>query len=359
MDDLFKPQCETLSRRTRRRLELQRAELRQHGKHPLLGRPHDPYAVNTIEVGTSPTAADTSRNPSPNLWGAFRDYESTPNRFMDDFICQGNATMTSAVAGSLGRWSVYGYAGSTVSDAGIEGGVLGLTSNDDQEGVCILSSTSSFRMVTTSTLTLNKKLAFEARVARSTIATTKGDMFVGLMAPTLASGLPAAAQPITTTDDTLMTAGDFFGFHNCSSTGTRGGMTEVAAAFELASGTVNYPTNLTTLMASSGNSVLAAQTGQTGFVKLGFLFDPNGPYRRITSATARQTAGQVKRALIRFFVNGLETPAFLTADDVQNATSAQAFPTAFMAPCFAMMNTASAGMIGYIDWIQVAQSATA
>ncbi len=355
MDDLFKPQSETLSRRTRRRLELQKAELRQHGKHPLLGRPHDPYAVNTIEVGTSLTSPDTSRQPSSNLWGQFRDYDSTLNRFEDDFIMTGNLNMSSAVAGSIGRWSAYGSAGATISDAQLEGGVVGLTSDTADEFCTLLSSTGSFRMVTTSTLALNKKLAFEARVARSSIVSAKGEFFVGLMAPTLVSGLPATAQPITATDDTLMTAGDLFGFHCDQTTAVRGGPTEVAVAFCLASGTVNYPTNLTTLMASTGNTVLAANT----YVKLGFIFDPNGPMRRITSATARQTAGQVKRALIRFFVNGIETPAFLTADDVANATATQAFPTAFMAPVFAHANGASTFTVSYIDWLKVAQSATA
>lgn len=360
MFDPFKPPIENLSRRTRRRLQLDRVQRAEFcAKHPLLGRYSDPSVVNDILVGTSLTVADTSRDPSNNIWGQFRNFEGCSNKVWDDFSLVGNATMSSAYAGSLGRWSTYGYAGATVSDAGLEGGVLGLTSDGDNEGACILSSTGSFRMVTTSTLALNKRMAFEARVARSTVVTAKGEFFVGLMAPTLSSGLPAAAQPITTTDDTLMTAGDFFGFHSNGATGTRGGPSEVAVAFELASGTVNYPTNCTTLMATTGNSVLVAQSGQTGFVKLGFIFDPNGPPRRVTSATARQTAGQVVKAIVRFFVNGLELPTFLSSADVANATAAQAFPTAFMAPVFATMNQAAAGMVSYIDWIKVAQEGTA
>lgn len=357
MNDLFKPQFEALSRRTRRRItldRLQRAELCQ--RHPLLGRHTDPSVVNDILVGTSATVADTSRGPSNNLWGAFLDYEATDNKVFDDFTRVGNATMSSAYAGSIGAWSTYGYAGAQINDAGIEGGGITLSSDGDNEGLALLSSSSSFRFVTTSTLALNKKMAFECRVARSTITTAKSEFFVGLMAPTLSSGLPAAAQPITTTDDTLMTAGDFFGFHCVGATATRGGPTEVGVAFELASGTVNYPTNLTTLMASTGNTVLAGGT----YVKLGWLFDPNGPYKRITSATARQTAGQVVRALVRFFVNGLEAPTFLSSADVANAAATQAFPTAFMAPVIAHMNqTGSTPGTTSIDWIRVAQAATA
>jgi hypothetical protein len=354
--DMFRPQIESLSRRTRRRLELNRIERAEfQAKHPLLGRHTDPSAVNDILVGTSQTVPDTSRGMSSNLWGNMPNWNSVTNKVYDDFNRVGNANMTSAYAGSLGAWSIYGYAGATVSDAGLEGGVLGLTSDGDNEGVCILSSTGSFRFVTTSTLALNKRMAFEARVAKSTVVTAKGDMFVGLMAPTLSSGLPAAAQPITTTDDTLMTAGDFFGFHFTATTGTRGGPTEVGVAFELASGTINYPTNCTTLMASTGNTVLAANT----YVKVGWVFDPNGPMKRVTAATARQTAGQVIKALVRFFVNGIELPTFLGSADVANATAAQAFPTSFMSPVFATMNAAAAGQIAYIDWIACAQDATA
>lgn len=358
--DLFKPSIEHLSRRARRRLQLdkiQRAEFQ--AKHPLLGRHTDPNVVNDVLMGTSMTVADTSREPSNNIWGPFGNFATCTNQVWDDFNRIGNVNMSSAVAGSLGAWSVYGYAGATVSDLQLEGGVLGLTSDTADEGICLFSSAGAFRMVTTSTLALNGRMAFEARVARSSVVSAKGEFFVGLMAPTLASGIPAAAQPITTTDDTLMTAGDFFGFHCNQTTAVRGGPTEVAVAFELASGTINYPTNLTTLMASSGNSVLVAQSGQTGFVKLGFLFDRNGPMRRVTAATARQTAGTVIKAVVRFFVNGLELPAFLGTADVANATATQAFPTAFMSPVFAHMNGASTFTVSSIDWIKCAQEATA
>lgn len=350
--DLFKPAIESLSRRTRRRLQLDRIQRADaQAKHPLLGRHTDPNVLNDILVGTSATVPDTGRDPSPNVWGQFKTFDQCSNKFMDDFNVIGNATMSSAYAGSIGRWTAYGSAGAQLSDAQLEGGVLGMTSDTADEYVTLLSSTGSFRFLTTSTLALNKRMAFEARVARSVITSAKGEFFVGLMAPTLSSGLPAAAQPITATDDTLMTAGDLFGFHCNQTTGTRGGPTEVAVAFGLASGTVNYPTGLTTLMASTGNTVLAANT----YVKLGFIFDPNGPMKRITSATARQTAGQVKKALIRFFVNGIEAPTFLTADDVVNATAAQAFPTAFMCPVIAHANGASTFTVTYIDWLKIAQ----
>lgn len=259
--------------------------------------------------------------------------------FFDDFLVSGNANMTSAYQNSIGQWSVYGYAGGLYADAAAEGGVVKFGSDGDNEGVTLLSSSGAYRLVTTSTLALNGKMWFECRVARSSVTTAKGDFFVGLMTPSLSSNLPAAAQPISTTDDTLATAPSFIGFHSNSSTGTRGGPTEWSFAFNLASGTVNYPTNLTTLMASSGNSVMSDGT----FVKLGFLFDPKPNQKKyVSSATARQTAGALVFPLIRIFVNGLELPTFLSADDVVNATAGQAFPTGYMSPVISVMNTTGA-----------------
>jgi len=151
-----------------------------------------------------------------------------------------------------------------------------------------------------------------------------------------------------------MTAGDTFGFNLSGTTSTRGGPTEVGVSFCLASGTVNYPTNLTALMAATGQTVLAADA----YVKLGWLFDPSAYPRQVSSATARQTAGWVRKPLVRFFVNGLEAPAFLSAEDVANATATQAFPTSFLAPCLSVMNMASQSSDYLaVDWIRVAQLA--
>jgi len=304
-------------------------------------------------------AASTIRGPSRVIWAdcPIPDMLEDGGKGMylfDDFMKVGNTDMSSAVAGSLAGWSVYGYAGAQLNDGQLEGGVIKIGSNGDNEGVALLSSSGAFRFITTSTLALNQKMWFECRWRRSSVTTAIADHFIGLMGPTLSSGLPAAAQPITTTDDTLMTAGNFFGFHSTATTGVRGGPTEVAVAFELTSGTINYPTNLTTLMASSGNSVLTASS----FVKTGFLFDPNAVPKIVTAPTARQTTGSVRRPIIRFFVNGLELPTFLTTEDIQNATSGQAFPTAFMTPVMAVMNTAgSATNTLDIDWIACAQLA--
>ncbi len=306
-------------------------------------------------------AINTTRGPSGAIWAdcPWALYKEDPSQgmtFEDDFTMIGNATMSSAYAGSIGQWSTYGYAGAALNDGQAEGGVIRLSADGDNEGLAMLGSAGSFRFITTSTLANNGKMWFETRIAKSSIATAHLTCFVGLMKPTLASGLPTTAQPLTTTDDIPMTAGDLFGFLlSGTANGTTGGtMTEVGVTFVLASGTVNYPTNLKTLMASSGNTVLAADA----FVKLGWVYDPAALTGLVTSATARQTAGNTRRKLIRFFVNGLEVPTFLSSDDVNNATSGQAFPTAFMCPVIAMMNEASQSS-DYMacDWIRVAQAA--
>lgn len=310
----------------------------------------------------SGSGIDTSRGFSGAIWGSCnwpgiieQSMEFAGASYVeDDFNVIGNAAMSSAYAGSIGKWSTYGYAGAQLNDGQLEGGVIQLSSDAADEGLTLLSSAGAGRFVTTSTLALNQKMWFECRIAKSSITTAHLTCFAGLMKPTLSSGLPAAAQPLTTTDDIPMTAGDLFGFLlSGTANGTTGGtMTEVGVAFVLASGTVNYPTNLQTLMASTGNTVLAANT----FVKLGWVFDPQAPYALVTAPTARQTAGTLRRKLIRFYVNGVEAPTFLASEDVANATAGQAFPTAFMSPVLSVMNEASASSDYLaVDWVRFAQ----
>jgi hypothetical protein len=212
--------------------------------------------------------------------------------------------------------------------------------------VTLSSTTGSFRITTTSTLALNQKLWFEARLSRSVITATKIDAFVGLCDHTTSSGLAVTAIPITTTIDALSTTPNFIGFFSKGSVGT-----EWSFAYNLAGGTVVLPTNLTTLMASVAGAVMTA--GQ--MVKLGFLFDPNAAPLTISSASTGQTVGQTVKPLITIFVNGLPAAAFLTSVNVQGT----AFPTGFMGPTIAVMNDAgsSPGTIS-IDWIRVCQLAS-
>ena len=314
-------------------------------------------SVKTANYAANLTNSTSLRGPSPSIWYdcPVPDFQQDPSlgmHFFDDFLLSGNpGTTASAVAASLGAWSTYAYTGATIGDGQLEGGVLTFGSDGDNEGLTFLSSSGSFRLVTTSTLALNQKLWFEARVATSTVTATKRDDFVGLAIPALSSGLPRAAYPITATDDTLdATNGTFIGFHRKGTAAP----TDWQFCFCLAGGTVNYVTGLTTLRATAGLATLTANT----FTKLGFVFDPNAITKLVTSATARQTAGTLRRALIRVFADGVELPTFLSSDDVQNATAGQAFPTGFMAPVIATMNqTASSPGTASVDWVRCAQVA--
>ncbi len=309
-------------------------------------------SVKTIEYKGN-GVVNTDRGPSRVIWGdcPVPHYLEDPFKgmyFFDDFIMAGNMGPNSAaVTGSMGQWTVYGDIGAAAiqADGQAEGGVITLGSNDDNEGVTLSSSAGSFRITTTSTLALNGKLWFEARLARSTVTATKIDAFVGLCDHTLSSGLAAAAIPITTTIDTLSTTPNLIGFFSKGSVAN-----EWSFAYNLAGGTVVLPTNLTTLMNTITGAVLTANQ----FVKLGFLFDPFAYTKRISSASTGQTAGDLVKPLIRIFVNGLEAAAFLSPVNVQGT----AFPTGFMGPCLAVMNDAgsSPGNI-LVDWIRVAQEA--
>lgn len=307
-------------------------------------------AVNTIDFSRN-LSANTDRGPTSAIWGdcpiiGIGEDPSQGFGFFDDFTMTGHGPSATggALTQSQGQWSSYIYQGGLYSDGATEGGSGTIGCDGDNEGFALSSGVGSFRLVTTSTLALNQKLWFEARVKTSTIATSKHDIFLGLYSPFLSSSLPASATPIQTTDDTLTAAGNAIGFQRKGSVGT-----DFSAVYQLASTTTVYPTNLTTLTATAGRT-LAADT----FVKLGFLFDPQAPVRRVSSASTGQTAGAMKRPLVRFFVDGVELAAFLTSDNLGGA----AFPTGFMAPMFAVMNqTGSSPGTSTIDWIRCFQLA--
>lgn len=314
-------------------------------------------AVMSVNLAQN-LSANTNRGPSGAIWAdcnvtRFQEDPSRGMYFFDDFTVAGNAVMSSAYKNSIGQWTVYADAGGTLNDGLLEGGVLKLSSGTDLDQDVLFSTAGSFRMVTTSTLALNGKLWFEARVAKSSIASDILEFFVGLADSQLTSNIPAVNRLFSGTDDTLATTANIFGFHGKGDTNPA----DVAVAFELSGGTVNYPTNLSTIVNTATGANMVAQSGETGFVKLGFIFDPAAQTAIIgSSPTARQTSGATRKKLIRFFVNGIELPTFLSSDDVANATATQAFPTGFMSPIFGCAQHATKGSF-LIDWIRVAQVA--
>lgn len=308
--------------------------------------------VKSANYSGSFTAGDTHRGPSPEIWHDFNalDFLEDPSKGMhvfEDFLGTSNIPTAAAAAIAQGfndNFSIYAYQGATIVDGAAEGGVITMGSDGDNEGVALGPTAGWARITTTSTLALNQKLWFEARWARSSVTATKGDFFVGLIDSFLTSGVPTAAIPITVTDNTLADV-NLIGFHSKGNAPT-----EVSFVYKLKGQSVVYPTNLTTLMASSGDSVLT----DGKFVKTGFLFDPDATPRVISSASTGQTVGTVRKPLIRIFINGRELPAFLTTENVQGT----AFPTGFMGQCMAVLNqTGSTPPTMSCDWIRVAQKA--
>lgn len=309
--------------------------------------------VNTVSFKRN-LSQNTDRGPSAALWADFpvNDVLEDVSQgifFRDDFNMAGNVSAGgAAVVGSMGQWQVYASQGALIKDAELEGGVIGINSDADQESVTLAARAGSCRIVGTSPYPLGQKLVYECRVAVGTIAATKSDCFVGLADKLTTSDVPVVGIPITTTDDGLSTQPNLIGFHRKSSVGN-----DWTFVFQLAGGAAVYPTNLTTLVTSVTGSAMVAQSGQTGFVKLGFVYDPNAYPVTIVSASTGQTAGQIARPLIRVFVNGLPAAAFLTSTNVQAAT----FPTGFMGPVISNMQTAAGANTLFADWVQVGQLA--
>lgn len=313
-------------------------------------------AVNTAGYNQN-LSANTSRGPSPSIWNDCPVFELLEQKgdyaggmyFMDDFVMTGQLTDATSAAqvNNMGQWGVYSSIGGLLADGALEGGVISIGSDADDESVTLASLAGAFQMITATTFVDRKKLWFECRVGFSTIATAKMDCFIGLADKLVTSNLLVNAIPITTTADTLSTTPNRIGFHKKS-----GASTEINFAFAFAGDATTYPTNLTTLMNTVTGAVLVAQSGQaTGWVKLGFVYDPAAPDVMISSASSGQTVGAIKKQLLRVFVNGQAAPAFLTSTNVNAAT----FPVGPMGPVISCMQTGTGSNKLLVDWIRVAQ----
>lgn len=307
-------------------------------------------------------AVDTERGPSQAIWGVpgnpggyVADFIERPRLgmyFWEDFKNCGisPATGSAGTFGAENSWYGYGDTAGVITDAGIVGGGITLGGGTtDNAGIAISSLTNSYQIVTASGTSgvMQGRLCFETRVAMSAASyvVTRNDMFVGLVD---ASGLPAAAMPITATDGVLSTAPGLIGFHK------RGGTTNGADwnfVYQVAGGTAVYAANLLNLITTVTG---VAPVGGT-YYKLGFVFDPNPQLYPITSASTGQTAsGNATKALIQIYVNGLRAVAFLTSTNVTGTS----FPITIMAPSIAYRNqNTTAALSGSVDWIGIGQNA--
>lgn len=328
-------------------------------------------AVKTCQYA-SPLAQDTSRGPSNSIWFdcPLEDFiqgqgggMSTPGTLIwDDFEPAASPTLNANA--SLGQWGCWADTGSLFTDPNEEGGVLFMNAAVAGKQILLAGNTTSFRMVSgASGFPLGQKLWFEARVAVASIASTVNGCFVGLADNTATQLTSAAALLLPVTADTLVTTKGCFGFQNRCITSPA----DWSVAFNVAGGTVQYPANLQTLVNTVTGANIAAYAAVangngTGFVKLGFVFDPtagNVPVLLGSSVSAGQTAATIAKPLIKFFVNGqLLSATYLTSINLQAAT----FPVKRMTPVIEVMQASTSGTVAgaglYVDWIRCAQFAS-
>lgn len=339
-------------------------------------------AVKTNQYITRLTQ-DTSRGPSRGIWGdcPVENFLQTPgdvqdsgNYFFDDFIMfpglfAGTAGQTASAAylGQLGQWGVWSdQYGATVTDANLEGGVIGFNPGSHNTVNTTLSSTAgAFRLINPVTpYPLGQKLWFECRVALGSISTTKRDFFVGLADGAVANTvLTATAGFFSGANLILATSSSpgLLGFHFRQTTNP----TDVGVVYNIQGGTPQYPTNLQTLIntvTGTPNVIYAAANGAAtaGFVKLGFVFDPTPGNESVAvsaSPSTSQTTGVVTKPAIQFFVNGQVCATFL---DLSHNIQQGNFPATWLAPTIAYLSgsaSAATTSTAYIDWIRVAQLA--
>lgn len=309
----------------------------------------------------APSGQDVTRGPSLALWKdcPIPDFQGDPSLgmlFFDDFQPAGNLATTNAI-GNMGQWATWADTSTVLLAVAEEGGVVRLSDGTNiTKNITLGSTAGAIRLVSGATgYPYGQKCWFEARVAVGSITTACRDAFVGLVDNTTSFSTASAVGVIATTTNTLATIGNMIGFHFRSTTNP----TDVGLAFNVAAGTVQYPTNLQTLANTVIGSPLAIYTAVangagTGFVKLGFLFDPTAgnSSKVISSASSGQTVGTVAKPVLQVFVNGQIAASFLTNTNLQAAT----FPTGWMAPTISYTSRSATVADGfYVDWIRCAQ----
>jgi len=307
--------------------------------------------------------ANTERGPSEALWGPvptsqFLEDPRTGMLFYDDFLMAGQLfsgtagqTASGSYLGNLGQWAVWSdQYGSLDVDPALEGGVIALSSGAHSTvNITMGSYAGAVQFQGGSTAyTMQNKIVFECRVAVGSITTAKRDFFIGLVDNTTAQFTQATQGVIASTTNTLSTVPNLLGFHFRSTTNP----TDVGVAFNVAGGTVQYPTNLQTLSNTVLSAALTAEAAGAGFIKLGFVFDQNAPMGLINSASTGQTAGNYRRKVLQFYVNGLVAPAYLSyTENIGKST----FPTGYLSPAISYMSRSGTSPgDAYVDWLRVA-----
>lgn len=326
-------------------------------------------------------SANSYRGPSPVIWAGSQPGGSpSPNswiedilvdpavgmHFYDDFLVIGSGpAAATALTGSIGQWALYqSSAGGNIQDGGIIGGgilfnpgSIAVSSGTSTPTTALSALAGSFQITSTSTGTagLQGKLAFECRVALTSITSGQRDAFIGLAD----QNSPQSNNPFTVvsggSSQMLTTTRNLIGFYNADS----GRGQDWAFVFQLASTAPVFPTSLNSLVSTVLGSAIVAGT----YYKLGFIYDPNAQTETIGTASTGQTAGTTAKAMIKVYVNGVQAAAFLT--QAANILTAS-FPTGIMGPNMAFANVSNSGTSNsgtaiagqmIVDFIRVAQVA--
>jgi len=320
------------------------------------------------------TVANTERGPSEAIWGA----PGTPNAWVEDFIqdprlgihvfddfelCGSGPAAATALTGSFGRWAMYqGSNSGNIIDASKIGGVIQIvpssgtvSSGASTPTVAIQGLCGAFQIITNSSgnSALQGKLAFEARVALTSITSGQRDCFIGLTDAPPGSNNPFLVLSAGSSN-MLSSSNNLIGFYNAAS----GRGQDWWFVYQLASTAAVFASNLGSLVSKVTGTAIAAGT----FYKLGFVYDPNAQVGAIATASDGQTVGVTAKKMLQVFVNGQASAVFLT--QTQNILTAS-FPTGVMAPIIAFTDvstsgtansgTASAGVC-QVDWLRVAQN---
>ena len=286
-------------------------------------------------------ASDTTRGPSPVVWGDCPWMEIQAQvaqgaggySLWDDFINASNtdAGLHEGAGESAGStpYILYGDTGVLIktqpstTEVNAIGGVLQMSVNDtDNDEGSVSGGSPTF--IVSDTAAYSKKLWFEARIKSVTVADNGVAQFIGLAWDHAAQTSMAKANALVDDTGALGTLGDascsFLGFHQ--DLGDADAWNFVYKAEGQAE---------TELI--SGVDTAVADT----YAKFGFVYDPDA----------------VDAKKIKIYVDGAEQSTYGTATNIAAAT----FPDAeAMAPFWATkVGTGSAAVLCSLDWWRVAQ----
>ena len=264
---------------------------------------------------------DTTGNGPSGFWAGCPLWESNGGDlgigygFFDDFVgAPAGRVAAGAVNGTYGRWDTYRDIGVTISGVAGVGGIVEIAGNDADNDEGHLSCSEGAFLIS-DTAANSRKLWFEARIKKASIADNALSFFLGL-AYDVGNDLSLAKADALVNDTGVL--GSFAGI----------GFSCVAAAGETVNFVYNQDADATITTLISGVHTLVADT----YVKLGMLYDPD----------------EVAAKQIKVFVDGAEQTTYGTSTIIATA----AFPDAeALAPCFLTKVGAATESKAQMDWI--------